>query len=177
MVTVISWTSCTKSKYIYRTFFYTAFITTFTDLAFLLTLHMMIYWTWLHTKINNICMSDPNPVAFQNSCSMYTILYIYIYLRFSSAQSFFITKFQVNFCDKIRRAYPFLARSKMQKKQNFLKKKISVSLEKVLLFICSFQRYIYIIYTHTYIYIYIYIYTYIYTYIHIYIYIYRYIHI
>ena len=80
MVTVISWTSCTKSKYIYRTFFYTVFITTFTDLAFLLTLHMVIYWTWLHTKINNICMSDPNPVAFQNSCSMYTILYIYIYI-------------------------------------------------------------------------------------------------
>ena len=32
---------------------------------------------------------------------------------FSSAQSSFITKFLVNFCDKIRRAHTILARSKM----------------------------------------------------------------
>ena len=53
---------------------------------------------------------------------------------FSSAQSSFITKFLVNFCDKICRAHTVLARSKMQEKQNFLKKKFSVSLEKDFIF-------------------------------------------
>ena len=68
--------------------------------------------------------------------------------QFSSAQSSFIKKFLMNFCDKVRRTHIVLARSKMQEKQNFLKKKFSVSL-----------IYIYIyIFTLYYIYIYIYIY-------------------
>ena len=67
--------------------------------------------------------------------------------QFSSAQSSFIKKFLRNFCDKVRRTHIVLARSKMQEKQNFLKKKFSVSL-----------IYIYIyIFTLYYIYIYIYI--------------------
>ena len=48
---------------------------------------------------------------------LYIHIYIYIYSTtstwFSSAQNFFITKFLVNFCGKIRRAHTVLARSKM----------------------------------------------------------------
>ena len=49
---------------------------------------------------------------------------------FSSAQSSFIPKFLPDFCDNIRRAHTVLARSKMQRTQNVLQKKFSVSLEK-----------------------------------------------
>ena len=80
---------------------------------------------------------------------------------FSIAQSSFITKFLLNFCDKICRAHTVLARSKMQEKQNFLKRKVSVSLEKdfiiyiyIYIYICI---YIFIIYVYIFIYVCIYI--------------------
>ena len=77
----------------------------------------------------------------------------------------FNTKFLANFCDKIRRAHTVLARSKMQEKQNILRRKFSVSLEKDSMFCfhiyfsASFPFYFRVSYTyiHTYIYIYIYI--------------------
>ena len=43
---------------------------------------------------------------------------------FSSAQSSFIPKFLVDFCDKICRTHIVLVRSKMQEEHNFLTKKI-----------------------------------------------------
>ena len=63
---------------------------------------------------------------------------------FSCAQSSFIPKFLVDFCDKIRRAHTVLARS------NFLKKKFSVSPLAYVYYII----YIYIIFVYIY-YIYI----------------------
>ena len=86
---------------------------------------------------------------------------------FSSAQSSFITKFLVNYCDKIRIAHTVLARSKMWEKQNFLKKKFSVSLERDFIF-CFHICILYIYYIYIYIYICIYIHVYIYIYIYIY---------
>ena len=53
---------------------------------------------------------------------------------YSSAQSSFIIKSPVNICHKIRRTHKTLARSKMWEKQNFLKKKLSISLEKDFIF-------------------------------------------
>ena len=53
---------------------------------------------------------------------------------FSNAQSSFIPKFLVDFCDKIRRAHAVLAKCKMKEAQNFLKKKFSVLLEKDFIF-------------------------------------------
>ena len=97
----------------------------------------------------------------------------------SSGQSSFITKFLVNYCDKIRIAHTVLARSKMWEKQNFLKKKFSISLERDFIFcfhICILYIYIYI-YISIYLYLYLYLSIYLYIYIYIYICIYIYIHI
>ena len=59
----------------------------------------------------------------------------------------------MSFCGKIRRAHTVLARFKMQDKQNFLKKKFSVSLEKDFIFrfhiyfFASFASYFLVSYT------------------------------
>ena len=101
---------------------------------------------------------------------------------FSRTQSsFIIPKFLVDFCDKTRRTPTVVTKSKMWKAHNFLKKKISISLEKD--FIFQFHKhpgiyiYIYIYILYIYIYIHIYIHTQLYIYIYIYIYIYMYIYL
>ena len=53
---------------------------------------------------------------------------------FSSAQRSFIPKFLVDFCNKICRADTVLARSKVQKAQNFPKKNFGVSLDQDFIF-------------------------------------------
>ena len=58
--------------------------------------------------------------------NIYVYIYINIYIYFTEVHLVYIL---VNFCDKIRRAHTVLARSKMQEKQNFLKKKFNVSLD------------------------------------------------
>ena len=73
------------------------------------------------TSVVSVCMCCDNVTKNKKhkvcltSCQVVFFQYLNIFTStwFYSAQSFFIPKFQVDFCDKVRRAITVLARSKM----------------------------------------------------------------
>ena len=80
-------------------------------------------------------------------CTNVHLLYIFTSTWLSSAQTSFIQKFQLDFCNKILITHSVLARSKIQETQNFLKKKCSVSISISLIFSASFAFYSLVLYT------------------------------
>ena len=100
------------------------------DIYIYIYIYIHIYISYIYeNKIRNLSPMKHirNVFFFRKFFFSYILILqsnIFASTWFSSAQNSCITKFLVNFCDKIPRAHTVLARSKMQEKQNFLRKRI-----------------------------------------------------